>query len=369
MRKKILLVLPLPPPMHGSNYMNELVARSEFLSKNYNVNIFPLRYASSIADIGSINLRKFIRLASYLYRMRNLIHSFKPDLIYFVPALTGLSFLRDCLFVLVFRQSCSATIFHLHGHGIRKACNSRFNHTIYKWFFKNAFIIMLSPALKRDLDQIDTFKEIFFLPNGITDSFGEKIAKSSGQRGQLKLLFLSNLIESKGLIVLLKACKILKERSLSFSLQIAGNPSKSITKARLKMLVTNFGLDEYIVYLGPKYGQEKNRLLMESDILVFPTLRDAFPLVVLEAMSAGLPVVSTREGAIPEIVDDGVTGFIVKKGDEKELASKLEELISHPELIDSMGKAGRKKYEKKYTLDCFYKNLDNIIKSIISYGK
>jgi len=82
-------------------------------------------------------------------------------------------------------------------------------------------------------------------------------------------------------------------------------------------------------------------------------------------MQAGLPVVSTFEGAIPEIVDDGVTGFLVPQKNPQALAEKLEILIKDSELRQKMGAAGRKKFLEKYTVDKFENNLLAIFKEVI----
>jgi len=100
--------------------------------------------------------------------------------------------------------------------------------------------------------------------------------------------------------------------------------------------------------------------------LVLPTLNDCFPLVILEAMRAGLPVVATDEGAIPEIVDDEVTGYIVPKNQPENLADKLELLLYDPELRKRMGGAGRNRFLEKYTLDKFESGLLTIFQNVLT---
>ncbi len=118
--------------------------------------------------------------------------------------------------------------------------------------------------------------------------------------------------------------------------------------------------------MGPKYGEEKSRLFLQADIFCFPTYYppEAFPLVLLEAMQFGKPVVSTYEGAIPEIVDEGVTGFLVPPKDFHALSEKLEILIADSELRERMGKAGRMKFFEKYTVDIFERNLLKVFEEV-----
>jgi len=107
-----------------------------------------------------------------------------------------------------------------------------------------------------------------------------------------------------------------------------------------------------------------------SDIFVFPTYykTEAFPLVILEAMQFGLPVISTFEAAIPSIIDDGVTGFLVTSRHPELLAKKIEILINDPGLAKKMGEAGREKFLKKYSMDIFEQNMLEIFE-ILSADK
>src|SRR5439155_3502169 len=106
-------------------------------------------------------------------------------------------------------------------------------------------------------------------------------------------------------------------------------------------------------------GRAKERLFAEADIFVFPTYyrAESFPLVILEAMSFGLPVVSTYEGAIPEIVIDGVTGHIVPRRDSAELAARLEYLILNPQARLTLGRNGRQRFMENYTMERFHESV------------
>ncbi|MBW2081141.1 MAG: glycosyltransferase family 4 protein, partial [Deltaproteobacteria bacterium] len=164
-----------------------------------------------------------------------------------------------------------------------------------------------------------------------------------------------------------EACRFLKDKGLEFKTYFVGNPSTELTKEIFSETIDRLRLRSHVKYLGPKYGKDKHEILAQADILVFPTYfsKEAFPLIVLEAMAAGLPVVSTREGAIPEIIDDGVTGFIIDKQNPGKLAEKLEYLISNLDQAKKMGQAGRAKFEQNYTIEKFYHNLVEIFNEVM----
>jgi glycosyltransferase involved in cell wall biosynthesis len=123
-------------------------------------------------------------------------------------------------------------------------------------------------------------------------------------------------------------------------------------------------LSGQVHYVGKKYGTDKEAIFSKADIFAFPTYYETFGLVNLEAMQFCLPIVSTFEGGIPDVVNDGKTGFLVPQKDAKALADKLERLIKNPALRKQMGKAGREKYEKEFTLNAFEKRLKEILTKI-----
>ena len=100
-------------------------------------------------------------------------------------------------------------------------------------------------------------------------------------------------------------------------------------------------------------------------MLVLPTRNDSFPLVILEAMAAGLAVVSTREGGIPDEVDDGVTGILCDKGDPSGLADAIGRLLDRPDVCRAMGEAGRSRYERMFTNKAFEQRFVDILKQYV----
>jgi glycosyltransferase involved in cell wall biosynthesis len=127
-------------------------------------------------------------------------------------------------------------------------------------------------------------------------------------------------------------------------------------------------LYQKIKYLGPKYDDGKKKVFLESGLFVFPTKNDIWGNVLLEAMQYGLPIVATNEGAIPEIVTNGETGYVVPKSSPRDLADKIQLLLENPELRRKMGEAGRIKYQENYTLQHFESSLKNAFDNILRRG-
>lgn len=184
----------------------------------------------------------------------------------------------------------------------------------------------------------------------------------------VRMVFLSNLLESKGILDLLDALVRLRQRGHHCICDVIGAETAEISGDRIRKEISRRGLEEIAVYKGCMYGTDKDEELERADIFVFPTYynNECFPLVLLEAMAHGVPCVSTNEGAISEIIDDGTTGLIVKKQNPEDLADKLELLLKDEVLRLQMGKAGRKKYEEEYTLEHFEHRFVDCIKDVCS---
>lgn len=178
------------------------------------------------------------------------------------------------------------------------------------------------------------------------------------------ILFLSNLIESKGVFVLLDALKTLKNKGYSFICDFVGGETAEIDSERFSKEIKRRGLDSNCVYHGRKVGDEKEHYWGNTDIIVHPTYEDCFPLVILEAMSYGVPVISTNEGAIKDIIDDGETGLIAEKRNSADLADKIAILLDDSDLRQRIGEAGNKKFKRQFTIEAFEQRLCEILKKL-----
>ena len=178
---------------------------------------------------------------------------------------------------------------------------------------------------------------------------------ANSQQQKVRLLFLSNLIESKGIYVLLDACKVLKERGLDFVCDFVGGESKAVSAETFREAIAERGLADCVAYHGPQYGDDKVKFLAQADIFVFPTYynNECSPLVLMEAMQYGLPLVSTNEGGIPDLIVNGENGFVCERQDVPSLVVALETLIKDGALRIQMGEQGHARYKELYTLKAF----------------
>jgi glycosyltransferase involved in cell wall biosynthesis len=273
------------------------------------------------------------------------------------PTARGLRFYKDFPVIVLFRLFRRETILHFHNKGITKYQGKWLDDKLYQFAFWNTKVILLSNRLYFDVEKYVSKKDTFICPNGIP---GRVITKSENLATAVYLLYLSNMMKEKGVYDLLDACDSLKRKGLDFECHFVGEWS-DITQKDFTREIEKKHLGNKVFVHGPKYGHEKEMFYNKANIFIFPTFNECFPLVLVEAMQYALPVISTNEGGIPDIVDNGLTGYIIEKKKLKELADRIEELMLNPTLRISMGKAGQKKFQERYTLECFEKRLCEII--------
>ena len=358
----MLLLIKVPPPLTGATLMNQRVYESEVLRANFNIRSIPISYVNNLNEMGKFRINKLFTVISVYFKLAYQLIFIRPKLVYFQISPLGFGFLRDFIYVFLIKLFRVKIVFHLHGKGINTAAKNKFYKFLYKWAFKKNEIICLSSKLTYDIEEVFDGKP-FVVPNGIPNK--NTSLEKNITNGDVTLLFLSNLLISKGILDYLDALAILKEKGFYFKGIIVGMPG-DLTENELLKLIKRKNLNDFVKYLGGKYGNEKLMILQKSNILIYPTSNDAFPLVNIEALQHGIPIIATSEGAIPEIVDDGITGFVVEKKSPQQIAVKTELLINNPGLRKKMGEAGKKKYLEQYTLDKFENNLKKVFEEILS---
>jgi len=122
-----------------------------------------------------------------------------------------------------------------------------------------------------------------------------------------------------------------------------------------------------VTFIPAKDGREKYEYLVRSDLFLFtPRTPEGHPWVIIEAMAAGLPIISTDQGAITESVIDGVNGFIVEKNNPQQIAEKILYLLENPEIRQRMGRASRELYLQKFTEEKMVERLAACFNTVLS---
>uniref|UniRef100_A0AB33IRM7 Glycosyltransferase family 4 protein n=2 Tax=unclassified Prevotella TaxID=2638335 RepID=A0AB33IRM7_9BACT len=314
--------------------------------------------AQSIGDVGKGGLGKLLRYFNLLHQIRKEVKRIKPSLVYITPNSAGVPFYKDFVIVQLVKSLGCRVMVHFHNKGVVTRQDKLVDNFLYKRFFRNTKIILLAKSLYRDIEKYVDERDVYFCSNGIPESLTHHRITDARR---LNILFLSNMMRAKGVLTLLLACAKLKSRRLPFHCIFAG-AWKDISEADFAIKVNELHLDEDVEAVGPQYGEDKEKYLNLADVFVLPSYNECLPLTIIESMQHGVACISTNVGAIPSVIDEGETGFVIAPGDSDALADKLQWLIEHPEACKAMGKCGYEKYRRNYTLEQFENNFSKILR-------
>jgi glycosyltransferase involved in cell wall biosynthesis len=267
------------------------------------------------------------------------------------------SLVADALMIAIVRTFRCPVVHYLHGRGYSELSQrSRINKHLLRWIFKRADrVVTLTPSLFSDVVSFVDENAVITIPNAIEAA---PVAERSCNDERVTALFLSNFDRTKGALDLVLAAQRLAHLRTRMRVVLAGGIVDAAFYEELRREIENRSLQDYVELRGPAYGEEKQRLLAESDVFVFPTYYafETFGLVNLEAMRAGLPVIATRVGGIPDVVKDGVTGYLIEARDHHALAHHLERLVQDGGLRQRLGQQARARFEANYTFAHFANN-------------
>lgn len=275
------------------------------------------------------------------------------DVIHLNPSLNAPSVVRDGLFMVVLKAIGSTkTVVSFHGWDSsfeRRIGGSWWKRKLFGWAFGGASeILVLAPQFKDWLVDIIGFpasRTKVFTTSFDTALFS-RVTRRRADNG-FRLVFMARLVRDKGIYELLEAFQSIASIRPDISLILAGDGEEW---RGLQKWVEERGLIHRISCPGYLRGHDKAELLMNADLFVFPTYYgEGCPVALLEAMAAGLPVVTTPVGGIPGIVSDGVNGVLLKDVRADTIADAIKSLMANPDLRQRMGEQNRTESWDKYT--------------------
>ena len=349
-RPRIVCAVQLPPPFHGVTAMNAQVVASEALRREVELDVVALQFSDTVAELGRVSPRKVVRagvVAAQLARR----FALRPDAFYITLATQRPAIVRDAAYLGLARAMGVPRIVHLHARPEPDVL------PLLRRALRGATVILLARGLRADLGDAVSDAQIRYVANGIPD-LGEVVREP---RAVPRVLFLANLLPEKGPLVLVATLGELARRGVAFSATFAGAPSREIGAEQMRAAIIAAGLAERARYVGAVDPGGRATLFRDHDVFVLPTAREAFGLVVLEAMAAGLPVIATREGALPELVSDSETGILAERD---RLADPIARLLADPAERARMGRCGRERFLARFTAAEFERQLGAVFAEV-----
>lgn len=347
----MLIIGPTPPPYMGPSIATQILLNSG-LSKTFDLLHLDTSHHETLATFGALSRRNIFAALKHSVQLVSMILKHRPEVVYIPISQTTIGYFKDSIFILLSKVLGCKVVCHLRGGFFRQWLDN--TNIVVRWFVRMVHSlvdaqIVLGDCLRPLFDGLVPADSIVVVPNGRDFDF-QAPSKPRPQRAVVKVLFLGNVIETKGVLDVARAIPLIQAAGCEAEFLIAGSLHHENVKAELEECVRAQGSD-VLKLMGPVVGQEKFDLLLDADIFVFPTYFrfEGHPWVIVEAMAAGLPIVSTNHAAIRESVLDDVNGFLVAKKSPEEIAKKVIHLCQDRDLRQRMGMASRERYEAKFT--------------------
>jgi len=182
---------------------------------------------------------------------------------------------------------------------------------------------------------------------------------------ELLILYVGRLYSRKGLPTLISSIPYVVRKIRNVRFLISGKGLRD-EEQRLKGYVKKFKVESNVCFLGYYPDEMLPRLYQAADIFVFPSIYENMPFAVLEALASGLPVITTKVGGIPEIIDDGENGFLIEPFNARKLAERLLYLVENPTVAYEMGAAGRKTVEERFNWNKIIKQITAVYREVLA---
>lgn len=312
-----------------------------------------------LADYKSRNL--FLQLfvfTSFILKYLFILFTNKNIEIVHIHSASYGSFLRKSIVLKIVKLFNKKVIFHVHGAEFElfyKKSTSFVQKFITNILNQADLIIVLSKKWKNIISNICTNNNVSILYNPTEIQELNHIPSEI-----IRLLFMGRIEKRKGVYEIIESAKYIKNDNIIISLYGDGDV------AEFKTLVQESSVEDKIKINGWILGDKKREVYDNSDVLLLPSFNEGLPMSILEAMSYGLPVISTPIAGIPEAVEDGVNGFLIQPGDSKALAEKIDILANDKELREKMGRESYRIAKEKFDIKVIIKQLQGIYDELLT---
>lgn len=354
---KVLLVGPLLFPIHGQS-----LAFTRFVDSFDTNNKTVINTNAEGLPLFLKVLTNFKNLAQILW----FISFYRFDVVYFTCSRSILGSFKDVFLIYLASKKNIRIINHLHGSDFYE-----FLHDVPKWYRKILFSayskvgvsIVLLERMKEQFKDFDNMK-IEVIPNFYDKEMDADFIEMKSD--VKKIVYLSNVMASKGIFELISAFKDLSESYNSIKLTIAGDfiSDQNMNYEEVKSkFFSEVHSSENINYVGKVYGEEKVKLLQTSDIFILPSyyVSEAFPISILEAMACKNAIITTNHKYLPDVVTEE-NGLLAEPKSAASLSKCIQDLLDNVELLETMKKNNRLHAREKYSLEKYLFRLKALIK-------
>ncbi|NLP11985.1 glycosyltransferase family 4 protein [bacterium] len=373
---KILMVGPRPPQIGGIEFVVGDLLQSKLVEwcDVYHLDISKPKSRSahqfkSVAGYAR-SFSRPLRMSFYSFGY-SVIHFFRlvyrlatgGDQVVNLHSSAYLSYWEKCLYADMAKLFGKKVVVHIHGSAFdsfveQSGCLAR---RLLLWHLRRFDrVIVLSAYWLEFFQRYLPAERIGLVENGIrTADYSNRVSENTTFPS---IVFVGEVCRRKGIYDLLPALAELVKTIPDIRLSVVG-PGEIDEAAGLAQ---RLGIGEQVEFVGPQYGLDKLRYLQQAWCFCLPSYAEVFPVVILEAMASGLPVVSTFTGGVPDAVQNGHNGLLVPAGDQRALAAALSRVLLDRSLRQSMGEANRQRALEQYDVTITAAKLYRIYEQVCS---
>jgi len=312
------------------------------------------------ATLNPVNVLYFFK---HLWRWTIQLLVVRPDIAHY-PVTSYWNMEKSLLFLRLARLTGARPVGHLHGGAFvrfwndtspwRKRCARRELRRL------SAFIV-LSEGWKKAIAQEVGMDpgNLFVVPNPIDAEFERSALTFRIEREESNILYLGALTPEKGILDLAQALASLKDLK-GWELTVVGEERSPGARGAFLNAVRSAGVEDHVRLIPSAWGKDKEDIFCRAAVFVLPSHTENLPLVVLEAAAAGLPIVTTPVGAIPEILEDGVSALFVPPGESGRLGDALRSVLVDPEYRRRLGKNARAVFRESLSREQIMRSLEAV---------
>jgi glycosyltransferase involved in cell wall biosynthesis len=273
-------------------------------------------------------------------------------LVHLNTSLNSRAYWRDLAYLIIAKICGTRVLYQVHGGALPQQFfqGNRAFTAFLRWTLRlpDAIVVLARSELEAYRSFVPR-QQVLALPNSIDCTpYAKLVHEPSDPATPLRLIYIGRLAREKGLFELMKAVRLAHTEGTRVRLVVAGSGPD---EAPLRQFAVELGLESVVSFTGPVFGNGKIKLLDAADVFVLASHGEGLPYALLESMAAGVPVIATRVGAIPDVVLDGFHGLFVPFQDPNAIAHAIARLAADRELLARMSAACRMRIAGGHSID------------------
>jgi glycosyltransferase involved in cell wall biosynthesis len=355
-----------PPPWHGQAVATQILFDHDW--PDFDVDFIRMDYSEDMDEVGRFHIRKLWRLFRLIRETRRVL-SAKPGstLLYPPASAKWIPFLRDVVFLAAVRPKAAQTIFIFHASGLAAFTRENaLSNRLAEIAYGGADMALEVAEEKVSPHEVFNAKGHLWCPCGIEAPPMERPPRTPGE--PTKVLFVGSLQEGKGVLEILKTADVLRKSGHGerFRFDIVGRWMNDDFKRQAMDLHRRLELGDSVRFPGQLTGGEKWRAYHEADVFFFPShyISEASPLVLMEALAAGLPIITTAWNGIPALMRGCPTATLLPIKSPEAFADALQKLALDPHAADEIAAKSRRFYEENFLPERFVERVTGAIRTV-----